>query len=302
MIKENAIPELITLFRNRGVSLYHACQLKDFKSYLRLGGIPSRALLELNHLPFTKFKSDPTDKQNGTWNNVFLNLSDFGNFFHNGTNSTPNTYGPILIKVDPECMENARDIALCLRSAGKKNFNRTQEALSSVKDADLIFEYPISEKTKASWIKKASELKSSFAHNPNIIVEGSPEMSCTIEGELIRIDYFTEIIVDPVHVGKTGLVSIVKDAVKQSHEDYSSIIQRSHVDNKYSELLEAVTVGVSTLKEIQSNNFSQTLKLWARNCETNGLDWQFGNFSEYLRLGTIEELEKIEYKITSASG
>ena len=61
--------------------LYHACQLSDFASYLSLGGIPSRALLETNGLPFTPFKTDTIDQENGVWDKVFINLSDFGHFF-----------------------------------------------------------------------------------------------------------------------------------------------------------------------------------------------------------------------------
>ena len=42
MISRNEIQSLVNLLLERNVSLYHACQLIDFESYLALGGIPSR--------------------------------------------------------------------------------------------------------------------------------------------------------------------------------------------------------------------------------------------------------------------
>ena len=40
MITGNDIQALVRLFEERGVTLYHACQLLDFQSYFELGGIP----------------------------------------------------------------------------------------------------------------------------------------------------------------------------------------------------------------------------------------------------------------------
>ena len=61
MIISNEIQSLVNLLLERNVSLYHACQLIDFESYLALGGIPSRALLKNRELPFTPFETDTTD-------------------------------------------------------------------------------------------------------------------------------------------------------------------------------------------------------------------------------------------------
>jgi hypothetical protein len=49
----------------RGVSLWHACQLLDFESYIAVGGIPSRSLLEQARLPFTGFVTDASDRSGG---------------------------------------------------------------------------------------------------------------------------------------------------------------------------------------------------------------------------------------------
>ena len=111
MFKGNDIEQLVKLFNERGIVLYHACQLADLESYLYLGGIPSRALLESSGSNFTKFASDEVDKKNGVWDKVFLNLSDFGVNFASPKNSNasppkcfPNLYGPVLLIVKPEAL------------------------------------------------------------------------------------------------------------------------------------------------------------------------------------------------------
>src|SRR5262249_8889960 len=127
MIREGQIAKLVGLLKARGVSLYHACQLVDFRSYLALGGIPSRARLERGKLAFTAFESDTADHKNGVWDKVFVNLSDFGRTFASGGKGVPNPYGPILLKIRPEALLEASDLAICLRSASATDFNREAE-------------------------------------------------------------------------------------------------------------------------------------------------------------------------------
>ncbi|CAD0230681.1 hypothetical protein [Planktothrix agardhii] len=124
MFQGEKINELVKLLTNRGVYLYHACQLIDFQSYLKLGGIPSRSHLESNSQPYTTFKTDQNDRANDDWDKVFANLSDFGTTFAGGHGAVPNIYGPILFKIKPEVFYEATDVAICLRSAGRKGFDR----------------------------------------------------------------------------------------------------------------------------------------------------------------------------------
>ena len=95
MISRNEIQSLVNLLLERNVSLYHACQLIDFESYLALGGTPSRALLENKELPFTPFDTDTIDKTNGVWDKVFGNLKEFGEIFADGMPWPPTVYGPV---------------------------------------------------------------------------------------------------------------------------------------------------------------------------------------------------------------
>lgn len=295
-----AILDLIRLFQNRHVSLYHACQLKDFKSYLELGGIPSRALLERRQLPFTAFRSDQADRNTGTWDKVFFNLSDFGRHFHRGSSWTPNVYGPILVRLDPDCIENATDVAICLRSAGRPGFNRANEALASVTQVNQIFAHPAND-VRSTFLKQGDALRREFASKPNIIVTGSPEISCTVLSQIIPVDYFTRIIVDPVVVEHQDLVQVVKEVAGEFHGQLAEIVVRHPVGTPFRDLVAAVRIGVSSVEQILAGNFSPPLKQWAQKCKNNDLGWQFASFSEYLRLGTIEELEEIEFAQDDAS-
>jgi hypothetical protein len=118
MIRGPAIREIVGLLERRGASLWHACQYRDYQSYLELGGIPSRAILEQSGKYFTSFETDLTDHTNGVWDKVFVNLSDFGRSFAVGGKAVPNPYGPIVFRISPQSLHEAADVATCLRSAG----------------------------------------------------------------------------------------------------------------------------------------------------------------------------------------
>ena len=90
LINQNALFRVVTELQRRNVKLYHACQLKDLKSYLQIGGIPSRSLLTSKNLPYTPFDTDKGDQQKGTWKLVFFNFSDFGYWFSQGKSNQVN--------------------------------------------------------------------------------------------------------------------------------------------------------------------------------------------------------------------
>ena len=140
MITGNDIQALVDLFEERQVFLYHACQLIDFESYISLGGIPSRALLESRQVEFTPFQTDAIDRENSMWDKVFVNLSDFGRSFAQGAKNVPNPYGPILFRLRPSALLEASDVAVCLWSAGAKGFNREREALKTLEDINRLLQ------------------------------------------------------------------------------------------------------------------------------------------------------------------
>lgn len=137
------IGKLSEILRHRNVYLFHACQFQDFQSYLALGGIPSRKVLEKQNLSYTIFETDNVDKFNEVWDKVFINLEDFGKTFAFGGSGVPNPYGPIVFKINHESLMDAEEVAVTLRSAGAKDFNRYNEALTSISDFERIFLHPI---------------------------------------------------------------------------------------------------------------------------------------------------------------
>ena len=139
MFSGSQLEELVERLRTRHVSLYHACQYQDFISYLKLGGVPSRQRLQQAGLSTTSFTTDRVDRENGVWNKVFVNLQDFGQTFARGHVATPNPYGPLLLRLHPSALLEADDVAICLRSAGARGFNRERESLKTVTDVDRLF-------------------------------------------------------------------------------------------------------------------------------------------------------------------
>ncbi|KAB8029875.1 hypothetical protein [Fluviispira multicolorata] len=295
MFKENnSISELIKLFKNRNVSLYHACQLKDFKTYLNLNGVPSRSLMETKNYDFTRFETDKFDQQNGNWDKIFGNLSDFSNFFHSGSNSVPNPYGPILIKMNFDGIMNSKDIAICLRSAGASGFDRKNESLCSIEEVNRIFKFPKSTVGKNFFIRSKEELKENFSDKKNIIVEGSPEISITKYNQIIELNYFIEIIVDPINIEGLNLLEIVQE-IASSYEINNEIIKiRNKVNNNYTELIKSINYGVKSLDDIEKGNYLEELKKWAKVVRNNRLGYMFERFSEYLYAGTIEEMTSLK--------
>ena len=183
--------------------LYHACQLIDFESYLHLGGIPSRALLESKQVKFTEFQTDATDRKNSVWDKVFVNLADFGESFARGDKSVPNPYGPILFQILPSALLEASDVAICLRSAGAQGFNREEEALRTVEEIDRLFLHPsnVHPPFKKHLIKFGDKLEEEF-EDPNA---QTPEISCTVSGGVLPIQKVRFVRVDPYTVSGQSL-------------------------------------------------------------------------------------------------
>ena len=285
------ILELIKLLKERKVSFYHACQLQDLISYLKVGGIPSRGLLESLQLDFTPFKSDANDRKTADWNRVFLNMNDFGNFFHSpqGSGSTPNVYGPILIKLDPDCIEDSDDVAICLCSAGSENYDRSKFSLSSISEVENLFSYDKTHGLKSSWLKSTKDLKNVFTKIP---VKGSPEVSCTVTAKKIKLDYITSVTIDPVEFGGDSLFEKAKIVLDGYDKILGSMLVRpSSQRDMYSALVGFVGSGETSIKKLHGDSI---LGDWAQKVQDNGLDWQFERFSDYLNTGTLQVMNKVQ--------
>lgn len=297
MITGDHIRSLVKLFEDRQVFLYHACQLTDFQSYLRLGGIPSRALLESGQLEFTIFQTDTTDKENKVWDKVFVNLEDFGGRFARGRSQVPNPYGPILFEISPSALLEVTDVAICLRSAGVRGFNREGEALKKIEDVDRLFTYSVDhpEVFKRRWPKFKETLQAEFED----LSAQTPEISCTVPSGMLSIQSVRRVRVDPYTVNGQSLHNWVY-RIKTSYggpifrvyeRDRFKDSSRKSVYNEIAELIREEIPSLSTI--LQDHTCSQPLREWAKQILEVNLEWQFKRYAVYLREGTLKPMGAI---------
>lgn len=287
MFSRNKIDELVDLFRARKVRLYHSSQFVDFKSYFQLGGIPSRKLLEECGLPYTRFKTDQTDKEYGVWDKVFLNLQDFGAMFAKGRIATPTAYGPIAFVFYPEVLRDALDVAICLRSAGGEGFQREKESLQSVDEVKRIFRSDTLQSSRSSEVKWKDELEKEF---PSKRVGTSPEISCTSSVGKLSFKHLAFLRVDPYPIGERYLVDIVEDyllaiGVQVEVKTRGCESPRPAMIRELKHILSEGYIELDTL--ISSDDVSTDLREWAKQLRLNGLDYQWCRFANYLVNGTL---------------
>lgn len=297
-IKGTEIENLIALFNKRGVKFYHACQYKDFKTYLNLGGLPSRNAME--NLPYTLFDTDKADRVNCVWNMVFGNLQDSGSSFAKGrrnpnTAPTPNPYGPILLIFNPEIFREAADIAICLRSAGEKKFNRDNEALPNAETVNRIFKHEkISDApNEKSYIAFKDVLIERFSDNN----AKTPEVSCAVQNEILSFNQLLKIIVDPYIINNQSLTTKVTSLENQyglngvvEERSYKWGEKRFEMKQELANLLLQEDVTIPQI--IKKEELSEDLRDWATRIQgSSNMTFFYNRFRKYLKIGTILELK-----------
>lgn len=299
MIRGQEIEDLVKLLERRRVSLFHACQYTDFCAYLRLGGIPSRALLERGGVQFTSFETDVNDRQNGVWDKVFVNLTDFGRFFAHGYPAVPNPYGPILLQLHPAALLETHDVAVCLHSAGAKDFNREREALQSVAEVEKLFlhqadaDFPLSVE-----IKPTPQLQTVRAG------ASAPEISCSIVRGYLPIQYVVVVLTDPYILGGRSLLDWVRMATGEVGARF--LVRDRSCDKErrefYDELLRISRERTSLRNIVRDTTRSPSLRKWAEDVEAHGLNYQFQRFSGYLVEGTARPLVNETGRVGTPAG
>jgi hypothetical protein len=305
LIDGTDVGTLIHEFKGRRISLFHACQWVDFRSYLKAGGVPSRDVLEKSG-SYTRFDSDQQDKDNGVWEKVFFNLKDFGQTFATGriggdekrpTSATPNAFGPILLVFSPEVLRQASDVAVCLRSAGYKDFDRVSEGVGIAKIPDL-FQEAIGE-TKAKWLKDSATLKAELGLKYDA---RQPELSCTFPTGVAGLAHAAAVIVDPV--GRQGVP--LRELVEKELSTVSGLVPkertgiypaRQPVYSEMAKLIGGLTAPELAELKLYSDQYlaklstdtgvSAELKIWATACRGSKLSWMFGRYATYLYEGTL---------------
>lgn len=288
MLTEQELTETVNLLKRRQVSLYHACQYTDLITYIEIGGIPSRQRMEVVDASFTPFDTDASDRENGVWDKVFLNLTDFGTTFAKGQRAVPNPYGPILLHVRPEALLEASDVAICLRSAGGQQFDRELESLSTAADVDRLFAYGESDGYRRSaLVRFRKELREEFG----LETASEPEISCSIRRGFLPFRYISKLVVDPYVIGEQSLRHHVRE-VWPSQYPFVSVIERS-ADvgaRRYHELAELVWTATPGLADFEEWDVSDGFREWARSVDQIGLGWQFRRYADYIRTGTFAPL------------
>ncbi len=285
MIQGKDIESLVDLLMQRGVVLFHACQFLDLQSYLSLGGIPSRACLEASELPFTQFETDGDDHVKEVWDRIFMNFSDFGKTFSDGHNGTPNPYGPILLKIGPEVLNEAEDVAICIQPVGSNGFINTElNSLKTISDIDRIFVYPTNiGYPKSAEVKYKSKLREEFG----CAKPCDPDISCAVTRGKLALKYVRGILVDPYSVSGKPLRDWVAAmfSPKAHHLIQERTSKRGHL---YNELTSLIIKDVFSIWELaQSSYVSEELREWAQAIERQNLGYQFKRFASYLRDGTL---------------
>ena len=290
-----SIRELVSLLEARQASLWHACQLVDFVSYLSLDGIPSRHRLEMSRVPFTPFVTDASDRRNALWDKVFLNLEDFGHSFARGGTATPNAYGPIAMQIRPDALLHATDVAVCLRSAGAAGFDREAESLDTTEDVDRIFRYPIDAGfPRSSSTRFGETLRAAFPGRACELT--SCEVSCTISEGLAPIGATVVVWVDPIDVPGARLVDLVRDQAAAAElgtivRERTMIAERRTVIQEVSDLLSVEQLPLRLVAG--RHDLSAATRAWAAELVERGLGWQFERYSRYLVVGTLEPITAI---------
>ena len=283
---------------SRDVSLWHACQLRDFRSYLEVGGIPSRSLLERARVEFTPFATDASDRSGGMWPKVFVNLSDFGGAFAHGAEAVPNPYGPIVLQVHPRALRRASDVAVCLRSAGARDFDRDTESLSSVEEIERLFSHSVADRfPERSFVLYGDQLKTRFA--PRYPEATSAELSLSMDPELIPLEEVVVIWVDPIAIGDDTLLELTARAMADA--GWSSRLRtRSMGEARRVVLADVVrylrdALGPPGLRGLAGRaDVAASTRDWAVALLARDLDWQFKRYAGYLLDGTLRKITRAE--------
>lgn len=285
-----AIEELVQLFEKRRMTLFHACQLVDFQTYLMLGGIPSRAHMERASSLFTKLETDMQDHENSVWDKVFANLYDWGRVFTLGRAGVPNAYGPILLHFRPAALREASDVSITLHSAGGKGFNREQDSLCSIEEVNKLFQYSMDAEFNRNVIKFIDELRRDF---PNAREVAVPEINCTVRSGRFSTKHLIRAEVDPYIIKGRSLYSLV-DAIRKQTGASFEVRQRLcsvSVQEKYNELASLIEITTPPLYSLCHNdNVSEEMRDWIEKLIQRGQEYQFRRYAKYLREGTLDPI------------
>lgn len=283
---------MVDVLERRQASLWHACQLTDFHSYLRIGGIPSRAELHANGMDFTELASDPVDRALGYWDQVFFNLDDAGTGFARGWTMHPNVFGPIVLQVRSASLRPARAFQFSLRSPANSGFDQESDTIEGPEELERCFVHPLSSPfPESTYVRFGPSLADAFdGGRPSA---RSVELSVTSRNP-IALDHIVAIWVDPVTLGDVQLVDIVAALAEQADPSLR-VRPRCGMDDEHrsiwSDLVHVLCDGEVPLRQVwQRADTSAAFRDWAGAIHARNMDWMFARFGRYLYRGTLAPL------------
>jgi len=188
---KHEITKVVDILNHRGNSLFVACQLTDFFSYLSSGGICSKSRLGQSNLPQSKHETDIHLKNHDCWDAHIFHLVDYGALFYRKAISTPNPLGPILFHIKPDILSHATDIKMTHTSVRDQQFDAGSHFYPMTADA-LNACYQFS--PDASFPEK-SLLKNDLIDR-NSITGNVPEIVCWFESDIIPFTQVSLVNVD----------------------------------------------------------------------------------------------------------
>ena len=300
MLEGKDILTVMNLLEQRRVTLYHACHLIDLESYFKLGGIPSRNLLETEKLAYTSFQTDQARPDDWVWNNVSLQLIDFGNPFARNCNNLPNKYGPILLEIDPAALKEAEGVAVCLRPGQPDDYIKDRLSVLKPEKVEHIFRYtqdaPFPEKT---YFKPADQMAQTFGANLAV-----PEIHCRLKTERLPFDYVTQILVDNYRIVDHYLREWAF-MIQQQYGNRIPIMQRYcpyDIGGKLTNALAKILTDESPSLEDLTRSDHDEVKSWAAFLSDNHLDTDFEQFAQGMQAGTIFPVKNNQLEVAMASG
>jgi len=193
-----------------------------------------------------------------------------------------------LLITRPDVLIEANDVAICLRSAGGRTFNREREALG-IGDVDRIFAYSIDSAPNIyarSYVKYSRELKKEFNDNNAM----NPEISCIVDNQRLSLDHTERIVVDRYVIEGEPLRNYV---IKLTRDNLRRLIIERHPYREEritikNDILTTFRNEIPLLINLAENQlFRSYTRDWANRIRTCGLEWQYRRYAKYLREGTL---------------
>jgi hypothetical protein len=211
--------------------------------------------------------------------------------------ATPNVYGPIAFQLAPQALAECPDVAVCLRSASSVGFDRDGEALSSLAQMNEVFAHPVAAGFPyASFTRYGDSLREAF---PAPAEARTPALSCTVQRAaspgpgVLSFEHLVVIWADPITVGDTSLVDLVRAAVEEVGikvpvHPRSMSGERRQVLGDLAMILGDRPLPLQLLGS--HVHASPATRAWAHELLDRGNAWLWDRYAQYLIEGTLQPL------------